>query len=145
MPTDPQLLSDLFDALRDHIDARLEGLHQHQAPGEAVRGLREAARHLRVSKATVGRVIDELPAARKPVQVGDGRPTWWWRSRDALFDWWEAAHSIAIPPKAKKRTTTPKRARTRQPDRRHSGAATSLAERLRNVRLDTNPDTKADK
>ena len=125
MASDSQTLDDVLAAL-----ARVEAhLDSRETP---VRGLREAADALRVSRSTVAGVIEGLPPARRPVAVGD-RGTVWWRSRAALFDWWEDAHGaarLATPPSQVAELKKKKKSPTRASSPRSSG---SLADRLRAI------------
>jgi hypothetical protein len=108
-------------AARDPSAAPSRSTPAASAHPEPVVGLREAADHLRVGRATIRARIAELPPHRRPTNTASpDAPRWWWPSADAVCAWWLDIHRVDAP--------APRRVRQRQPpptDER------SLAERLR--------------
>lgn len=107
-----------------------------------VRGLREASAALRVSRTQISAKINELPPERRPLTIGE-KNTVWWRSRAALLDWWEDAHSVQRHTPPKPVTKSPRKSK---PTKRKKSRATvstqqptSLADRLRALRDATDP------
>jgi len=123
------------------LDLALEVRELRRDRDAPVRGLREAAAALRVSRSQISSKIEELPPERRPLTLGE-KHTVWWRSRAALLDWWEDAHSVEryTPPEPTKSRKKPKPTR---PKKRRATVSpqqpTSLADRLRALRDATDP------